>query len=357
MSTLDEPAAQPSGAATIASIVGGEAARRRARRPPDLHQSRPHLRGRRRGAARRRRAPSSTPAAPRAPRRREWAHRPRARPRPRDRQRRPPRRGQQGGALPPRHARGRQAVRRVARRGPGDHRHLRLLHRRGPAPLRPDRAVGDARQAAVHLPRCRSASPRSSPPATSRSPCPAWYLVPAILCGNAVVWKPAEYAPALGDALAQLFHAGGVPGGVLNLVQADGAATFAGLERALERGPRRQGRLHRLERGRRRDRRALRPPPAVAVPRARRQEPDGRDGRRRPRPRRRGRAVRRLRHRGPALHVARHRDRPRVVHDEFVRRLDERLRAAADRRPDAGRPLRPDARTRASPTASRTGSA
>src|SRR3954471_3629195 len=28
---------------------------------------------------------------------------------------------------------------------------------------------------------------------------PSWYLVPAILCGNAVVWKPAEYSPALGD--------------------------------------------------------------------------------------------------------------------------------------------------------------
>ena len=26
---------------------------------------------------------------------------------------------------------------------------------------------------------------------------PSWYLVPALLCGNAVVWKPAEYAPAL----------------------------------------------------------------------------------------------------------------------------------------------------------------
>src|SRR3954452_10708886 len=29
---------------------------------------------------------------------------------------------------------------------------------------------------------------------------PAWYLVPAILCGNAVVWMPAEYSAALGDA-------------------------------------------------------------------------------------------------------------------------------------------------------------
>src|SRR3954462_10623946 len=65
---------------------------------------------------------------------------------------------------------------------------------------------------------------------------PSWYLVPAILCGNAVVWKPAEYSPALGDALARVFHAGGVPGGVLNLVQAEGAATFEGLERALDAG-------------------------------------------------------------------------------------------------------------------------
>jgi len=65
---------------------------------------------------------------------------------------------------------------------------------------------------------------------------PSWYLVPAILCGNAVVWKPAEYSPALGDALARLFHAGGVPGGVLNVVQAEGPATFEGLERALGEG-------------------------------------------------------------------------------------------------------------------------
>jgi aldehyde dehydrogenase (NAD+) len=63
---------------------------------------------------------------------------------------------------------------------------------------------------------------------------PSWYLVPAILCGNAVVWKPAEYAAATGTALAQLFHAAGVPAGVLNLVHADGEQTFAGLEQALE---------------------------------------------------------------------------------------------------------------------------
>jgi len=65
---------------------------------------------------------------------------------------------------------------------------------------------------------------------------PSWYLVPALVCGNAVVWKPAEYSPACGDALVRLFHAGGVPPGVLQLVQAEGEATAAGLERALEEG-------------------------------------------------------------------------------------------------------------------------
>src|SRR4051812_9800567 len=63
---------------------------------------------------------------------------------------------------------------------------------------------------------------------------PAWYLVPAIVCGNAVVWKPAEYAAALGDAMGRLVLAGGLPPGVLNVVHADGQATFAGLERALD---------------------------------------------------------------------------------------------------------------------------
>src|SRR3954466_2069000 len=65
---------------------------------------------------------------------------------------------------------------------------------------------------------------------------PSWYLVPALLCGNAAIWKPAEYAPATAEALTQLFLHGGLPEGVLNLVLADGAQTFAGLEQALDRG-------------------------------------------------------------------------------------------------------------------------
>src|SRR5215213_4407900 len=65
---------------------------------------------------------------------------------------------------------------------------------------------------------------------------PSWYLVPALLCGNAVVWKPAECAPATAEALAQLCWHAGLPDGVLNLVQADGPATFDGLTAALEAG-------------------------------------------------------------------------------------------------------------------------
>jgi len=66
---------------------------------------------------------------------------------------------------------------------------------------------------------------------------PSWYLVPALLCGNTVVWKPADYASASARALFDLLgHGGGLPAGVLNLVLADGEQTFAGLTRALQDG-------------------------------------------------------------------------------------------------------------------------
>jgi acyl-CoA reductase-like NAD-dependent aldehyde dehydrogenase len=65
---------------------------------------------------------------------------------------------------------------------------------------------------------------------------PSWYLSPALLCGNPVVWKPAEYAAATAQAMAELFWHGGVPADVLNVVHAEGADTFAGLELALREG-------------------------------------------------------------------------------------------------------------------------
>ena len=65
---------------------------------------------------------------------------------------------------------------------------------------------------------------------------PAWYLVPALLTGNTVVWKPAEYAAASARALHRMAVAAGLPDGVLQLVLADGAATFEGLSAALDAG-------------------------------------------------------------------------------------------------------------------------
>jgi aldehyde dehydrogenase (NAD+) len=66
---------------------------------------------------------------------------------------------------------------------------------------------------------------------------PSWYLIPALLCGNTVLWKPAEYSAASSAALHELIvRGGGLPDGVLNLVLTDGPTTFAGLEQALSLG-------------------------------------------------------------------------------------------------------------------------
>src|SRR6266566_2055813 len=43
---------------------------------------------------------------------------------------------------------------------------------------------------------------------------PSWYLVPALLTGNTLVWKPAEYAAASALALYELIVSAGLPTGV-----------------------------------------------------------------------------------------------------------------------------------------------
>ena len=169
----------------------------------------------------------------------------------------------------------------------------------------------------------RSAWRRSSPPATSRSRCRPG--TSCRRCSAATRWSGSRPStpPRSAEALAELFLRGG-----------------AARRRAQPRARRRRRDVRRPRAARssaghvdkvgftgssdvgRRDRRAVRAPPADAVPGARRQEPDGGDGRRRRRPRRRGRAVQRLRDRGPALHVAGHRDRPRGVHDELLAQAD-----------------------------------
>src|SRR6266540_3773037 len=65
---------------------------------------------------------------------------------------------------------------------------------------------------------------------------PSWYLIPALVAGNTVVWKPAEYAAASAMALFDLIQAAGLPDGVLNIVFAEGQDAFAGLELGLQAG-------------------------------------------------------------------------------------------------------------------------
>ncbi|QGK70193.1 aldehyde dehydrogenase family protein [Allosaccharopolyspora coralli] len=52
---------------------------------------------------------------------------------------------------------------------------------------------------------------------------PVWKLAPALLWGNAVVWKPASDTPAVAAAFAEVLHDAGVPAGAVNLVLGPGA--------------------------------------------------------------------------------------------------------------------------------------
>ncbi|HEV8024127.1 MAG TPA: aldehyde dehydrogenase family protein [Candidatus Nanopelagicales bacterium] len=52
---------------------------------------------------------------------------------------------------------------------------------------------------------------------------PAWKIAPALLHGNAVVWKPAGDVPAVSFAFAEALHDAGVPAGVLSMVLAPGS--------------------------------------------------------------------------------------------------------------------------------------
>ena len=48
---------------------------------------------------------------------------------------------------------------------------------------------------------------------------PASHIVPALLLGNTVVFKPSEFTPFVGQAIAECIDAAGFPPGVFNLVQ------------------------------------------------------------------------------------------------------------------------------------------
>lgn len=56
---------------------------------------------------------------------------------------------------------------------------------------------------------------------------PSWKILPALIAGNTIVWKPAEDTPATAAAFVQVFHDAGLPAGVLNLVCGYGDAGAA----------------------------------------------------------------------------------------------------------------------------------
>ncbi len=51
---------------------------------------------------------------------------------------------------------------------------------------------------------------------------PLWVILPSVLAGNTVVFKPAEQTPICGHKLMELFHEAGFPAGVINLLHGMG---------------------------------------------------------------------------------------------------------------------------------------
>jgi aldehyde dehydrogenase (NAD+) len=51
---------------------------------------------------------------------------------------------------------------------------------------------------------------------------PSWKILPALVCGNTVVFKPATDTPALGERFVELLVESGVPAGVVNVVHGSG---------------------------------------------------------------------------------------------------------------------------------------
>lgn len=51
---------------------------------------------------------------------------------------------------------------------------------------------------------------------------PLWVILPSVLAGNTVVFKPAEQTPIVAHKLMELFHEAGFPAGVINLIHGMG---------------------------------------------------------------------------------------------------------------------------------------
>jgi acyl-CoA reductase-like NAD-dependent aldehyde dehydrogenase len=58
---------------------------------------------------------------------------------------------------------------------------------------------------------------------------PSWKLMPALVCGNTVVFKPSSYVAVCATRIVEILHEAGIPKGVLNLVHGTGEEAGANL--------------------------------------------------------------------------------------------------------------------------------
>ncbi|MEM1023435.1 MAG: aldehyde dehydrogenase family protein [Myxococcota bacterium] len=65
---------------------------------------------------------------------------------------------------------------------------------------------------------------------------PSWKILPALVCGNTVVWKPSEDAPTIAYLFARIFEDAGLPDGVLNVVFGTGAEAGAAILHNVDAG-------------------------------------------------------------------------------------------------------------------------
>ena len=153
---------------------------------------------------------------------------------------------------------------------------------------------------------------------------PSWKAMPALVCGNTVVIKPAEDTPLSTYNLMQVLTEAGLPRGVMNVVFGDGPGRRRADSQSSGCRPRQFHRLHRSwphrEQG-------LRAHLQKMPPRNGRQEHHHRDGRRQPRPRRGRRDLGRIRHHGQRCTAASRVAVHKKVYGEFVEKFVARAKS------------------------------
>lgn len=60
------------------------------------------------------------------------------------------------------------------------------------------------------------------------------HIVPALLAGNTIVYKPSELTPAVAELIVQCWHQSGLPAGVINLIQGDASVAKSLLEKNIQ---------------------------------------------------------------------------------------------------------------------------